>query len=296
MKKLATFYVLLAATLWGSSGIFVKILTTNGLTSPQLCAVRLCVVPIILFIFLMIRDSSKLVINVKDIKWFIFGGSIGIFAFNVCYGFSIQLNGMSTAAVLLYLMPSIVMLYSCIAFKEKLTLTKIVCLVLSLIGCSLVSGIVSGFRVSFLGFIFGIISAFCYASYNILVSSKLKHYHPLTNVFYNFLIAGILDVIYICCIHEMNSMIEIYTVKPYLLLVNIALAILCSLLTYYLFNTALLYIPASKASILATFEPVAAAILGILLFQEHFDVWVIIGIGCELLALILLERPTKKEN
>lgn len=48
---------------------------------------------------------------------------------------------LSVAAVLLYTAPAIVMLLSYVLFHEKLTANKILSLVLTLVGCILVTGI-----------------------------------------------------------------------------------------------------------------------------------------------------------
>lgn len=60
-----------------------------------------------------------------------------------------------------------------------------------------------------------------------------------------------------------------------------------------LYNTALKTIPASKASIAATFEPVAAALFGYVLFNQTMDGFGIAGIVCELAALVLLQMPAR---
>ena len=64
--------------------------------------------------------------------------------FGLFYTSSIQLVGMGTAAVLIYLMPSLVMLFSVVFLHEKFTPGKGLCLVLSLLGCALVSGVAGG--------------------------------------------------------------------------------------------------------------------------------------------------------
>ena len=51
---------------------------------------------------------------------------------------------------------------------------------------------------------------------------------------------------------------------------------------------------ASKASILATFEPIAAALFGLVLFQETVTSAGWLGIVCEVAALVLLQLPEKQ--
>lgn len=290
---MAAFMVLLAATLWGSGGIFINLLTAAGFSGPQMTAVRLITVPKLVGIFLFCTDRDQLKIHKADLKWFALNGLVGVFGFNLCYTIAIQLTGMATAAVLLYLMPSFVMLFSVAFLGERFTPRKGLCLILSLAGCALVSGIVSGFRVATLGLVAGLAAAVGYTTYSLLVSTKLKAYSAFTNVFYPFLAASVCGLVYVTAVDDLPGLGRLLLQKPAYGLLNVGLGFFCSVLTYWLFNTALGRIPASRASILATFEPVAAALFGVLLFHEQLDGWILLGIGCELVALILLELPSK---
>ena len=76
--------VLAAATLWGSSGLFINLIAETGLTGSQITALRLVMVPIMVLVFLLITDRSKLRIQRKDLGWMVLNGIIGIFVFNLC--------------------------------------------------------------------------------------------------------------------------------------------------------------------------------------------------------------------
>ena len=56
----------------------------------------------------------------------------------------------------------------------------------------------------------------------------------------------------------------------------------------WLYTAALKTISASRASIAATFEPVAAALFGLVLFGQKMDGFGVAGIVCEIAALVLL--------
>ena len=78
---------------------------------------------------------------------------------------------------------------SCILFREKLTGKKVLCLVLAVGGCALVSGLASGSvgEISTGGILIGLASGFTYALYSIFSTYALKKYQPLTVTFYTFL-------------------------------------------------------------------------------------------------------------
>lgn len=291
---IASLMVLAAATLWGSSGLFINLIGNTGLSGSQMTAVRLCLVPVMIFIFLLLTDRKQLKVDKKDLPIFLLNGIVGIFVFNLCYTYAIQFTGMATAAVLIYLMPSLVMLYSVMFLGEKFTARKALCLVLSLLGCGLVSGLAEGFTVNVIGLIMGLVSALCYALYNILVSTRLSKYSSFTNVMYPFAFAAVAGLLYVAVRSEAGSMFTILGTKPSALGWCAALALCCSVLAYWLYNTSMKTIPASRAAIIATFEPVAAALLGLMFLHQHLSFYAVLGIGCELIALILLNIKEKR--
>ena len=71
---------------------------------------------------------------------------------------------LSTAAILLYTAPTIVMLLSALFFKEKITPIKLAALVMAFAGCCLVSGLGQGENaLSLGGLLFGLGSGVGYA-------------------------------------------------------------------------------------------------------------------------------------
>ena len=60
-------------------------------------------------------------------------------------------------------------------------------------------------------------------------------------------------------------------------------------LPYVSYSIGLKYMESSKASIIASFEVVAASLFGVALYHETLDAYNIIGIICVVSALILLQ-------
>ena len=139
---------------------------------------------------------------------------------------------------------------------------------------------------------FGLASAVCYAVQNILLATKLKKYSAMTNLVYAFLFSAAASFVFCACTGELPGAVQI-VLTPKALVANVLLGIVCSLVAQWLYNTALKTIPASKASIAATFEPVAAALFGFVLFNQTMDGFGIAGIVCELAALVLLQMPAR---
>jgi len=286
--------VLLAAFLWGSNGIFVHLMAGSVLNSYEMSCVRLIAAALLEGIYMICRKREALKIDARDLPWFMLSGCFGCFLFTISYTLCIHYTGMGTAAVLIYLMPSIVMTFSCVFMKERFTFWKGLSAFLSLSGCALVSGIANNASMNLKGILIGIFAAFCYASYNLIASIKLKSYSSLTRMFYPTLIASILSVFYLFLYDGYSHLLCAYRLNISYLFINVLWAICCSIATYYLFNKAIDHMEVSKASILLTFEPLAATLLGVLLFQERIDFWGILGVVCVFTALLLTEIKSDK--
>ncbi|GLU99556.1 hypothetical protein Mfun01_22010 [Megamonas funiformis] len=57
---------------------------------------------------------------------------------------------------------------------------------------------------------------------------------------------------------------------------------------FLLYTTGLKKLEAGKASILATIEPIVSAIVGLIFFQEVFDLTKILGMICIISAILIL--------
>ena len=291
----ATLMVLLSATLWGSSGLFVSYLSAAGLSSVQLTATRLVFAAITAGLVAAIRRARReqgerrRPVYRRGIPWLVLNGGVGIFAFSLLYSISIELCGMAVAAVLIYLMPSIVTVYEAAREHVRPTMVMVVCLVLSLASCALVSGILSGFRsVPIVGVACGLAAALAYATNNIVQAGPLRSYPETTVVAASIGIAAVLSVAYALAFDNLTAAIAVYVTRPDALFVNVLFGLTCSVVTFLLYNAALRRIPASRAAIFATFEPVAAALSGTVVLGNMPDVATLVGIVCEVSSLLLM--------
>lgn len=289
MKKIAPLLVLIAATLWGSNGVFVNLLKDSGFSPIQRTSIRMVIAVLLeaLILFCTSRESFK--IDKKGFFWSMLTGIFGMYLFLVLYTLSIARVGMAVAGVLIYLMPGLVMAYSCIFEKEKFTLYKGIALAFNLAGCALVSGIASGGMSDPLGILSGLLAALFYAFNNIAVGSKLKKYSATTKMFYPALGAGLCALIYLVIFTDVFESMRIVLSNGKILMIFVLWAICCSIATYYCFNTAIAYMPISSASLLSTFEPVAAVLFGVFLFHESLDLFGILGVILVIVSLIIAE-------
>ena len=285
MKKIAPFLVLLAGILWGTIGFFVRVLNTAGLSSMEIVMIRAVTTTILLFVYLTITDKSLLKIRVKDIWCFLGTGICSIVFFNYCYFKTISMTSLSVAAVLLYTAPAIVMLLSVLLFHEKIRIRKIIALCMTFLGCIFVTGLVGVTDSLYLpGILVGLGAGLGYALYSIFGRFALERgYHSLTISFYTFLFA-MLGTVPLCNLKQVAS-VSLTDLK--MVLFFFVFGLFSTVIPYIVYTLGLKEMENSKASIIASIEPVTATLLGVFVYHEMLTINEMIGVALVIGSIIL---------
>lgn len=293
MNRKATLSVLLAGVLWGIISIFIKTLSAAGLNSLQISLVRMIVAAITFLTVSFFRDPKKLKIKFRDIWMFIGSGIISVTLFNVFYFYTMIQSEASLAVVLLYTSPIFVMLFSAVIFKERITLQKVIALIITFIGCVLTAGLLGGgTAIRPLILLTGLGSGLFYALYTIFGRFALQKYDTLTVTTYTFLF-GLLGSLPLGNIKEIA---EIVSSDPTLILWCLGIGVFCTVLPYFFYTWGLQRMDSGKAAILVAVEPLVGAVLGMTLFHESVDPQKIIGITLILAAILLLNLTFSKKK
>ena len=156
---------------------------------------------------------------------------------------------------------------------------------LAFLGCAFVAGILEGALVlSARGLLLGLGSSLTYASYTLFTRHALKRYGPLTVLFYAFLFAGT-GALVLC---PTADLVRLGTTGGALPLA-LGMMVLCTILPFLLYTRGLARLEdGGRAAILASIEPVAAALVGIVAFGEPLTTGVALGLICVLGAVALL--------
>ena len=295
MKQLLYLMPIISGAMWGSAGIFVRKLTEQGMNSYTVVSVRVILAVLILAVWLGIYDRNLLKIKLKDLWIFVAGGVVGMFGLNICYNFAISELSLSLAAVLLSLSPVFVLFMAAILFKEKITSKKVICMTIAIAGCVLASGVLesaSTMRWSVKGIIVGIIGAFFYGLYGIISKTAMERgYHAFTTTFYCLFMV----MLVVIPLTNWKLVTNVVVANPIKMSVFLVIHSLCtSVLPYILYTFSIRYIDAGMASILASGEPVAAMIFGVIFFSEIPTVLSVVWIVLVIVALALLSMPDKK--
>ncbi len=284
--------IIIAGLFWGSMGIFVRHLNDLGFTSIQVACLRLTMAGILFAVILLIKDPKGFKISLKDIPLFLALGLVSILFFTCCYFTAIRLMTMSTAAILLYTSPIWVMVLAIIFLKEKITLQKIIALVLAFAGCVLVSGF--GGKVTVFGVLVGLGSGLGYGLYSIFGTFALKKYSTFTVTCYTFLIAGF-GSIFVAnpadLVNKISSAGNKLSLFGFVLLTSVVTAVI----PFLLYTLGLNRTTAGKAAVLATVEPAAATLFGFFVMGETVGPVAIAGILLVFAAIVVLSLRKKEQ-
>jgi DME family drug/metabolite transporter len=283
-------FVLLAATLWGTLGVFYKFLTSNYLLTPlEIVFWRALYASLFTFILLSIWRRNEIAIPRQNIKLFIAIGTIGIASFYIVYIYAITAIGMGVASVLLYSAAVWVALYGFIFEREQINRLKWTALFLAFSGIIMIGRVynLDQIRLSALGFLAGLGSGLGYATY-ILLNKRVSQmgYSSWTVNAYGLGIGAVVLLLLQQPVELTKTLLN--SSATFWLFV---LAIVPTLGGGLAFYAGLQRLPAVNASITATFEPVVATTLAWIIFSERLDLPQIIGGLLIIGSVILIQIP-----
>ncbi len=276
--------VLASGVLWGLIGLFNRRLTGAGLSVGSIVLIRNLGSMVLLGLMFLIMDPKIFRIRAKHLPIFFGTGVVSVLLFTLCYFSCQKLCSLAVAAVLLYTSPAFVVILSAILWKDRITKKKLLALLLAFLGSTFVTGLWSGdAAVSLWGAVLGVASGLFYGLYSIFGRYALAHYKPFTVTFYTFLFAG-LGALAAVRPAELAAAFS----QSGVALTALGLIAVCTVAPYLLYTYGLSGMDSGKAAILASVEPVSAAVVGIAAFAEPVRGGVALGLVCILLCVYIL--------
>src|SRR5574341_466645 len=286
----------MATVLWSTTAIFIRYLTQNYSLPPLLLAFwRDLLVSIT--VALALATISRDLLRVEKRHLAILAGYGMALAFlNTSWTISVALNGAAVSTVLVYSSPAFTAVFAWRLFGERLDRVKVSAVILSLLGCVLVSGayLPSMWRLNLMGVITGLISGLAMAIYSLMgKAASLRQINPWSSLLYTFSgAAAILLIINLTSLGQSTGLahsVLLWLGKAFTAWIVLAiLAIGPTLGGFGLYNVSLGYLPASVANLIATLEPVFTAILAYLLLAERLSAVQLLGSGLVAAGIVLL--------
>ena len=233
-------------------------------------------------------------VELKDIVRLLFCGLFGV-AINQLFFFEgLNLTTPINAAIIMTVSPILVIIFSAIIIKEKITIRKLLGIFLGIVGAAtliLKSGSISIDNAFFVGNILIFINATSYSIYLVLVKTLMTKYNPITVMFYVFSF-GLIFVLPF----GLNELLEVNTQSfSKIIYLKVAFVVICTTFLAYLFNAfALKTLNPSVVSTYIYLQPVLASLVAIFLKSDSLDFIKILSALFIFSAVYLVSIPTKK--
>ncbi len=290
MKKIYLILPILAGIMFGSSGIFVRTLTQNGIDQTTLLFLRFSIAVIPILIAILLTDKGLFKIDLSDLPLFLIC-AICIIGLNLCYNESMTSVSLSLAAVLLSLAPIYVLIIAHFIFNEKITSKKLICMALAIFGCILMTKILETdlSNIPLFGILSGIGAGLFWAIYLMASKKSIENEnHTYTILFYSIIFISI-ALVPLTDFSKINSFISI---NPILVILFLIMHSTFSFALPYILSTlSLNYMDSGISSILLSgSEPLAALIFGLVIYAEIPTTLMFCGFMLSIIAMMLLSR------
>jgi drug/metabolite transporter, DME family len=291
-RLLGALAVAAAASIWGTLGLFAKILYAQGVSFESLVAVRASVGWLAVIGFLLATQGARsLRVARRDLAFLLPLGLIGIGTFYLLYFYTVRESTIGTAAVLLYSAPAFVVVLAWLFLKEPLNAAKVFALLLTVGGIFLVAGAYdpANLEVSPKILLTGLLSGLTYGLYAIFGRPLAGHLSAAVILSYALAFGSALLVV--AALPTLDTLAGLPAASYALLLM---LAVVHTTLAFALYTFGIRHLGAGRAAIVATIEPVVAGILGVTLLSEELTALKVLGALLVLAGAVLAQvRPGK---
>ncbi|MEI8191407.1 MAG: DMT family transporter [candidate division NC10 bacterium] len=289
LRLRAVIMVLIAATLLGSMGAWGRLIFRYEPDPMLVVTWRALFGTLALAAVLAAVRPALLCIRPRDLPFFLLYGFTGITLNFWTYFSAVKYTTLAVAITLLYTYPVFVAILSALFLGERLTRTKVGAILVTLLGSALVAQAYSVdlLRLNLRGTLFGLMTGVSMALYTIFGKRALSRYSPWTVVLYAFG-AGTLFL----ALGSGGRLLAAAHYPAAAWLWILGLALIPSLGGYTLYTLGLRDLPASQASVIATWEVVTAAALGWLCYGELLAFPQIVGAALVCGGIVWIQRAT----
>lgn len=267
----------LAASLWGSSGIFAVHLFRLGVPPESVALQRPLVGLAFLVVWMAWRTPSALRVDGRGLVVLALGGGVAVGLFQLAYQLSTDAVGVPTTVALLYLAPAIVAAASGPLLGEWPSRRRVALVAVTLTGVwlSVLGAREVTTRFGSHGLTWGVLAGASYAAYTLFGRFASPRYGSASTVLYSTAGGCVLLAVLLPALS--GPLVWPATGAGWALLV--AFGGLTIAVAQFLFFDALGRIEASGASVATAVEPAVAALLATLLLAQGLEPTGWLGVG-----------------
>lgn len=282
--------LILAMVIFGTIGIFRKYIPLpSGIVA---CARGILGVAFLL-VFIKIKKIKMDREAIKKHLWILLvsGGFIGL---NWVLLFeSYRYTSVAVATLCYYMAPIFVMMVSPFLLKEKLTVKKVLCVIVALIGMVFVSGVLDGgiSDVSEMkGILFGLGAAALYATV-IMMNQKLREVPTYDKTIMQLGAAAVVLIPYILFVEDLSAVV----LTPLIVFMLIIVGVVHTGIAYALYFGSMNGLKAQTVALFSYIDPIVAIILSAMFLKEPMTIYSAIGAVLVLGATMISELPEKRK-
>jgi drug/metabolite transporter (DMT)-like permease len=292
--------VAVAATLFAVNGTVSKVVLGSGLSSLELAQIRSTGAAAGLLVFLLAFARARLRVDRRELVFLLVFGIAGVAFVQWLYFVALQHLPVGVALLIQFIAPLFVALFARFVYREHIRRRIWVALALCTTGLSVVVELWSGLAFSTVGITAAFAASFALTTYMLMAERERRHRDPASLSFYGFLFAAlfwaVIQPVWRFPWHVLDDHVSLqgnlsdHTAPVWALVTFIV--VVGTMITFILLTGALRHIPATRASIVATLEPVLATVVAWLWLGESFGVAQLVG-GAIVLAAIVLAQTAR---
>jgi drug/metabolite transporter (DMT)-like permease len=280
-------FIVASAIAFGTMAILARAAYADGVDTRTLLALRFGIAAACLFAIVRLRRVR--LPRGRDLASVAALGGIGYGAQAATFFTALTLAPAGLVAILLYMHPSVVAVLAVVLLRERMTTTKLVALVIALIGMvltvapALVGG-ADAYPHLRAGVAFGVAAAAIYAVYIVAGTRFTSRVEPLA-------LAAVV-VASAACVFAIAAAVAgpVFPRSGSGWAAIVGIAVVSTVASITLFFAGLARIGPTRASTLSTIEPMVTVVLGALLLAERIGALQLAGGALILLTVVLLAR------
>jgi drug/metabolite transporter (DMT)-like permease len=286
-----------AATLFAVNGTVSKVVLGSGLSSLELAQIRSTGAAAGLLLFLLVFARGRLRVDRRELVFLAVFGVAGVAFVQWLYFVALEHLPVGIALLIQFTAPLFVALFARFVYHEHIRRRIWVALALCTAGLSVVVELWSGVAFSTVGITAAFAAAFALVTYMLMAERERRHRDPASLSFYGFLFAALfwalIQPLWRFPWDVLDNQVSLQGnlsrhSAPVWVLVTF-IVVVGTMITFSLLTGALRHIPATRATIVATLEPVVATVVAWLWLGESFGAEQLVGGGIVLAGILLAQ-------
>jgi drug/metabolite transporter (DMT)-like permease len=289
-----------AAVLFAVNGTVSKVVLGSGLSSLELTQLRSTGAAAGLLAFLLLFARARLRVGRRELLYLVLFGITGVAFVQWLYFVAIERLPVGIALLIQFIGPLFVALFARFVYHEQIGRQIWVALVLCISGLAVVVEVWSGLAFDTIGITAAFAASFALAAYILMAERERKRRDPVSLSFYGFLFAALFWAVVqplwqfpwevLGDTVSLQGNLDEYSAPVWLLAGFVV--VVGTMVTFSLLTGSLKHITATRASIVATLEPVIATAVAWLWLGEAFGAAQIVG-GLVVLTGIFLAQTAR---